>query len=61
MGNSKTSKSAKELFLKNHGNTLLAAARVVLFGERACVIHATLPPKIPASAANFEAVNCKTD
>lgn len=34
MGKSKASKSAKELFAKNQGINLLAAARVVLFGAR---------------------------
>jgi len=34
MGKSKASKSAKELFAKNKGINLLAAARVVLFGAR---------------------------
>ena len=34
MGKSKASKSAKELFAKNRGINLLAAARVVLFGAR---------------------------
>ena len=34
LGKSKASKSAKELFAKNQGINLLAAARVVLFGAR---------------------------
>jgi predicted MFS family arabinose efflux permease len=34
MGKGKASKSAKELFAKNQGINLLAAARVVLFGAR---------------------------
>ena len=34
MGKAKASKSAKELFAKNRGINLLAAARVVLFGAR---------------------------
>ena len=34
MGKSKASKSAKELFAKNRGINLLAAARVALFGAR---------------------------
>lgn len=34
MGKSRASKSAKELFAKNRGINLLAAARVVLFGAR---------------------------
>ena len=34
MGKSKASKSAKELFAKNRGINLLAAARVMLFGAR---------------------------
>ena len=34
MGKSKASKSAKELFAKNRGINLLAAARLVLFGAR---------------------------
>ena len=34
MGKSRASKSAKELFAKNQGINLLAAARVVLFGAR---------------------------
>lgn len=34
MGRSKASKSAKELFAKNRGINLLAAARVALFGAR---------------------------
>jgi MFS family permease len=34
MGKAKASKSAKELFAKNHGINLLAAARVMLFGAR---------------------------
>lgn len=34
MGKSKASKSAKELFAKNHGINLLAAARIGLFGAR---------------------------
>ena len=34
MGQSKASKSAKELFAKNRGINLLAAARVALFGAR---------------------------
>ena len=34
MGKAKASKSAKELFAKNRGVNLLAAARIVLFGAR---------------------------
>jgi len=34
MGKSKASKSAKELFAKNRGINLLAAARASLFGAR---------------------------
>lgn len=56
MGKSKASKSAKELFAKNHGINLLAAARVVLFGARDVWFVVGVPVFLYASGWTFTMV-----
>ncbi|MBU8543676.1 organoarsenical effux MFS transporter ArsJ [Roseomonas sp. CGMCC 1.13459] len=56
MGRAKASKSAKELFAKNHGVNLLAAARVVLFGARDVWFVVGLPVFLYASGWTFTMV-----
>ena len=56
MGKSKASKSAKELFAKNKGINLLAAARVVLFGARDVWFVVGVPVFLYASGWTFTMV-----
>jgi MFS family permease len=56
MGKSKASKSAKELFAKNRGINLLAAARVALFGARDVWFVVGVPVFLYASGWNFTMV-----
>jgi MFS family permease len=56
MGKAKASKSAKELFAKNRGVNLLAAARVVLFGARDVWFVVGLPVFLYASGWTFTMV-----
>ncbi len=56
MGKSKASKSAKELFAKNQGINLLAAARVVLFGARDVWFVVGVPVFLYASGWTFTMV-----
>ena len=56
MGKSKASKSARELFAKNRGINLLAAARVVLFGARDVWFVVGVPVFLYASGWNFTMV-----
>lgn len=56
MGKAKASKSAKELFAKNRGVNLLAAARVVLFGARDVWFVVGVPVFLYASGWTFTMV-----
>jgi len=56
MGKSKASKSAKELFAKNRGINLLAAARVMLFGARDVWFVVGVPVFLYASGWTFTMV-----
>jgi predicted MFS family arabinose efflux permease len=56
MGKSKASKSAKELFAKNRGVNLLAAARVMLFGARDVWFVVGVPVFLYASGWTFTMV-----
>ena len=56
MGKSKASKSAKELFAKNTGINLLAAARVALFGARDVWFVVGVPVFLYASGWTFTMV-----
>jgi predicted MFS family arabinose efflux permease len=56
MGKNKASKSAKELFAKNRGINLLAAARVVLFGARDVWFVVGVPVFLYASGWTFTMV-----
>jgi predicted MFS family arabinose efflux permease len=56
MGKSKASKSAKELFAKNRGINLLAAARVALFGARDVWFVVGVPVFLYASGWSFTMV-----
>lgn len=56
MGKSQASKSAKELFAKNRGINLLAAARVVLFGARDVWFVVGVPVFLYASGWTFTMV-----
>ena len=56
MGKSKASGSAKELFAKNRGINLLAAARVVLFGARDVWFVVGVPVFLYASGWTFTMV-----
>jgi MFS family permease len=56
MGKSKASKSARELFAKNRGINLLAAARVALFGARDVWFVVGVPVFLYASGWNFTMV-----
>jgi MFS family permease len=56
MGKSKASQSAKELFAKNRGTNLLAAARVVLFGARDVWFVVGVPVFLYASGWTFTMV-----
>ena len=56
MGKAKASKSAKELFAKNRGINLLAAARVALFGARDVWFVVGVPVFLYASGWNFTMV-----
>ncbi len=56
MGKAKASKSAKELFAKNRGVNLLAAARVFLFGARDVWFVVGLPVFLYASGWTFTMV-----
>ena len=56
MGKSKASKSAKELFAKNRGINLLAAARVALFGAREVWFVVGVPVFLYASGWTFTMV-----
>ncbi|MBR0683823.1 organoarsenical effux MFS transporter ArsJ [Roseomonas eburnea] len=56
MGRAKASKSAKELFAKNRGVNLLAAARVFLFGARDVWFVVGLPVFLYASGWTFTMV-----
>ncbi len=56
MGKSRASKSAKELFAKNRGINLLAAARVVLFGARDVWFVVGVPVFLYASGWTFTMV-----
>ncbi len=56
MGKSRASKSAKELFAKNRGINLLAAARVALFGARDVWFVVGVPVFLYASGWNFTMV-----
>ena len=56
MGKSKASKSAKELFAKNRGINLLAAARVALFGARDVWFVVGVPVFLYASGWTFTMV-----
>ena len=53
MGKAKASKSAKELFAKNRGVNLLAAARVFLFGARDVWFVVGLPVFLYASGLDL--------
>jgi len=57
MGKSKASKSAKELFAKNRGINLLAAARVALFGARDVWFVVGVPVFLYASGWTFAMVS----
>jgi predicted MFS family arabinose efflux permease len=56
MGKAKASKSAKELFAKNRGINLLAAARVMLFGARDVWFVVGVPVFLYASGWTFTMV-----
>ncbi len=56
MGKSKASKSARELFAKNRGINLLAAARVTLFGARDVWFVVGVPVFLYASGWTFTMV-----
>ncbi len=56
MGKSRASKSAKELFAKNRGINLLAAARVALFGARDVWFVVGVPVFLYAAGWNFTMV-----
>ena len=56
MGRAKASKSARELFAKNQGVNLLAAARVFLFGARDVWFVVGLPVFLYASGWSFTMV-----
>ncbi len=56
MGKAKASKSAKELFAKNRGVNLLAAARIFLFGARDVWFVVGLPVFLYASGWTFTMV-----
>jgi MFS family permease len=56
MGKSKASKSARELFAKNRGINLLAAARVALFGARDVWFVVGVPVFLYASGWSFTMV-----
>ena len=56
MGKAKASKSARELFAKNRGVNLLAAARVALFGARDIWFVVGLPVFLYASGWSFTMV-----
>ncbi|MBP6815166.1 MAG: organoarsenical effux MFS transporter ArsJ [Burkholderiaceae bacterium] len=56
MGKSKASKSAKELFAKNRGINLLAAARVALFGARDVWFVVGVPVFLYSTGWNFAMV-----
>jgi len=56
MGKAQASKSAKELFAKNRGINLLAAARVVLFGARDVWFVVGVPVFLYASGWTFTMV-----
>ncbi|HZF81580.1 MAG TPA: organoarsenical effux MFS transporter ArsJ [Rubrivivax sp.] len=56
MGKNKASKSAKELFAKNRGINLLAAARVALFGARDVWFVVGVPVFLYASGWTFTMV-----
>jgi predicted MFS family arabinose efflux permease len=56
MGKAKASKSAKELFAKNRGVNLLAAARVFLFGARDVWFVVGLPVFLYAAGWSFTMV-----
>jgi MFS family permease len=56
MGKAKASRSAKELFAKNRGVNLLAAARVFLFGARDVWFVVGLPVFLYASGWTFSMV-----
>jgi predicted MFS family arabinose efflux permease len=56
MGKSKASKSAKELFAKNRGVNLLAAARIFLFGARDVWFVVGLPVFLYAAGWTFTMV-----
>jgi predicted MFS family arabinose efflux permease len=56
MGKNKASKSARELFAKNRGINLLAAARVALFGARDVWFVVGVPVFLYASGWNFTMV-----
>jgi MFS family permease len=57
MGKSKASKSARELFAKNRGINLLAAARVALFGARDVWFVVGVPVFLYASGWTFTMVS----
>ena len=57
MGKSKASKSARELFAKNRGINLLAAARVALFGARDVWFVVGVPVFLYASGWSFAMVS----
>jgi predicted MFS family arabinose efflux permease len=57
MGRSKASKSARELFAKNRGINLLAAARVALFGARDVWFVVGVPVFLYASGWTFTMVS----
>ncbi len=57
MGRSKASKSARELFAKNRGINLLAAARVALFGARDVWFVVGVPVFLYASGWSFAMVS----
>ncbi len=56
MGKARASKSARELFAKNRGINLLAAARVALFGARDVWFVVGVPVFLYASGWNFTMV-----
>ncbi len=56
MGKSRASKSARELFAKNRGINLLAAARVVLFGARDVWFVVGVPVFLYSAGWNFTTV-----
>ena len=56
MGKAKASRSARELFAKNRGINLLAAARVLLFGARDVWFVVGVPVFLYASGWNFTMV-----